>query len=322
MSRIMPKEEFLKKLYIKNLAYREGKFEVIDILRGVPKKVTVLVSTPYGDCKPSRSDLLRGNGPSIKSAINKTEYCIKQFKEKHGDKYDYSLVEYVSQKSKVKIICPLHGIFEQVPDTHKKGEGGIGCKSCGITRKTQTPEEIIDRLERDNFDGSTFELVSSWGVRSVIKVTCKIGHEYTIEANSRISGRSGCLDCHREYLYISNNFKREEVDKVVCSFYIIELRRGKELPFYKVGISKNIENRVKDIQKESGCRIKVLYRYQTSLREAMDKEQSYLKEYKDFRYTPPFNFGGRTECFSENPLNLDNWQHQHYLNNNNYEQQF
>ena len=33
-------------------------------------------------------------------------------KNKHNNFYDYSLVEYKNQKTKIKIICPIHGIFE------------------------------------------------------------------------------------------------------------------------------------------------------------------------------------------------------------------
>ena len=44
-----------------------------------------------------------------------TEEFIKRAKEIHGDKYDYSLVEYKGIYEKVKIICPIHGLFEQSP---------------------------------------------------------------------------------------------------------------------------------------------------------------------------------------------------------------
>ena len=37
-----------------------------------------------------------------------TEEFIKRAKEVHGDKYDYSKVEYINSKTKVCIICPKH----------------------------------------------------------------------------------------------------------------------------------------------------------------------------------------------------------------------
>ena len=53
---------------------------------------------------------------------------LKRFKKVHGDKYDYSLVEYVEAKNKVKINCSLHGLFQQSAFDHWSGQG---CPVCG-----------------------------------------------------------------------------------------------------------------------------------------------------------------------------------------------
>lgn len=52
---------------------------------------------------------------------------IKKAQKIHGDKYDYSLVEYMNSKTKIKIVCSKHGIFEQTPNNHLKGSG---CPAC------------------------------------------------------------------------------------------------------------------------------------------------------------------------------------------------
>jgi hypothetical protein len=41
---------------------------------------------------------------------------IKNAKNLYGNKYDYSLVNYINAKTKIKIICPEHGEFEQIPN--------------------------------------------------------------------------------------------------------------------------------------------------------------------------------------------------------------
>lgn len=61
------------------------------------------------------------------------EEVIKRFKDKHGDKYDYSLVIYINSTTSVIINCPQHGSFEQIPKSHLKG---IGCKYCGIEKSS------------------------------------------------------------------------------------------------------------------------------------------------------------------------------------------
>lgn len=53
---------------------------------------------------------------------------IDKFKNVHGDKYDYSKVEYKGGAEKVPIICPLHGVFYQNPHDHMAGRGCPRCK--------------------------------------------------------------------------------------------------------------------------------------------------------------------------------------------------
>lgn len=54
-----------------------------------------------------------------------TETFIKEAKKIHGDKYDYSKVEYIESRKKVCIICPEHGEFWQYPLLHLNG---MGCR--------------------------------------------------------------------------------------------------------------------------------------------------------------------------------------------------
>lgn len=65
-----------------------------------------------------------------------TETFIKKSILIHGNKYDYSKVEYIDNDTKVKIICSKHGIFEQYPGNHKAGNR---CPSCVISKG----EEVI-----------------------------------------------------------------------------------------------------------------------------------------------------------------------------------
>ena len=66
-----------------------------------------------------------------------TEIFIERARGIHGDKYDYSKVEYKDNKTKVCIICPIHGEFWQNPASHLQG---CGCNLCGnkITKQKQT----------------------------------------------------------------------------------------------------------------------------------------------------------------------------------------
>lgn len=50
----------------------------------------------------------------------------------HGMVYDYSMVEYVNNHTKVSIICPIHGEFRITPMCHLQGQG---CKFCTKDRR-------------------------------------------------------------------------------------------------------------------------------------------------------------------------------------------
>ena len=56
-----------------------------------------------------------------------TEEFIKRAREVHGDKYDYSKADYKNRNTKITIICPEHGEFEQRPADHLRGQG---CPNC------------------------------------------------------------------------------------------------------------------------------------------------------------------------------------------------
>lgn len=53
---------------------------------------------------------------------------IARARNTHNNKYDYSLVEYINSSTKVKVICPKHGVFEQIPNNHLRGAGCLKCK--------------------------------------------------------------------------------------------------------------------------------------------------------------------------------------------------
>jgi hypothetical protein len=67
-----------------------------------------------------------------KSDNRKNKSFIDDANRIHNNKYDYSLVEYINNKTKIKIICPDHGIFFQRPDSHLQGKGCSKCKRQNI----------------------------------------------------------------------------------------------------------------------------------------------------------------------------------------------
>ena len=94
-----------------------------------------------------------------------TEQFIAKASEIHGDRYDYSQVEYVNAHTKITIDCHIHGRFQQSPTSHLSGSG---CPDCGTLATSQaqrkTAEEFIKEareIHGDRYDYSRVEYVSA-----------------------------------------------------------------------------------------------------------------------------------------------------------------
>jgi hypothetical protein len=64
--------------------------------------------------------------------LNTSEF-IDRSNNVHNGKYSYLETEYKTAKANVKILCNIHGIFEQMPFQHMAGSG---CQSCGIESRS------------------------------------------------------------------------------------------------------------------------------------------------------------------------------------------
>ena len=120
---------------------------------------------------------------------------VGQARVLHGDKYDYSKVEYVNNKSKVCIICPIHGEFWQRPDNHLLGKG---CKTCGniVTRasRVSTTDKFRNRsanIHGDKYDYSKVEYVNA---HQKVCIICPDHGEFMQEPQHHVNG-SGCRAC-------------------------------------------------------------------------------------------------------------------------------
>lgn len=83
-----------------------------------------------------------------------TEIFIEKCKKLHGDKYNYSKVNYINNYTKVCIICPKHGEFWQKPTLHLQG---CGCPICKESKLETEIREflIIEKItfeEKKHFD--------------------------------------------------------------------------------------------------------------------------------------------------------------------------
>jgi very-short-patch-repair endonuclease len=131
---------------------------------------------------------------------NKTSLFIEKAIKKHGDKYDYSRVEYKGSHSKVWIICPEHEMFEQTPTGHLTGNGCPRCAakySRGKYRLTTLETFLIQAFEihQNKYDYSKVEWKNT---RTKIIIICPIHGEFTQIPQNHIRLKCGCRKCGRE----------------------------------------------------------------------------------------------------------------------------
>ena len=128
-----------------------------------------------------------------------TEEFIKDAKKVHGNKYDYSKVDYVNANTKVCIMCPKHGKFEQRPYGHLAGNG---CPTCGNKTKgdskRSTKEEFIKKARKVHGDKYDYSNVKYIGALKKVCIICPEHGEFWQKPNDHLGGH-GCHKCAGKY---------------------------------------------------------------------------------------------------------------------------
>lgn len=142
---------------------------------------------------------------------------IEEAKLIHGDKYDYSLVDYKNNKTPVKIICKKHGMFEQIPSSHLKG---CICEKCSFNYKKNINDFLKSAFEvhGDNYiyDKSVYKTALT-----KLIITCKKHGDFSQTPNKHIGLKQGCPKCKRSKgvelicKLLDNNNIRYENEKTI-----------------------------------------------------------------------------------------------------------
>jgi len=139
---------------------------------------------------------------SKKSNVNT---FIKKSNIIHNFKYDYSLVEYINARTKVKIICPNHGIFEQIPSAHTNLKHGY-LKCAGQNKSSLEFSNECMLLHNNKYDYSLVNFINN---RTKIKIICPKHGVFEQLAKNHIRGY-GCPVCN---ISKGENAIKEYLDK-------------------------------------------------------------------------------------------------------------
>lgn len=136
---------------------------------------------------------------------NKEDF-ISKARTIHGDKYDYSLVEYKNCKTNVKIICPIHGVFEQTPDKHINAKQG--CPICSGNMK-KTTEQFINEAKQVHGDKYDYSKVNYVNRATNVTIICPEHGEFEQMPCNHIAG-ANCPYCSGKLTdeILLNDFKK------------------------------------------------------------------------------------------------------------------
>lgn len=145
-----------------------------------------------------------------------TEDFIGKSMEVHGNKYDYSKVNYINSKTKVCIICPEHGEFWQEPSSHLSGRKCNECaKIVSANKRKMTLNEFVCKaqlIHRNRYD-YTNSIYN--GISEYIDIKCPSHGVFKQIASYHLSG-NGCQQCAQE---ITNSASEKELFDFIGSLY-------------------------------------------------------------------------------------------------------
>ena len=236
---------------------------------------------------------------NIKTAIDKNNFFLKKATYIHNGKYNYSKVNYINNKSKVKIVCPIHGEFLQTPYSHLSGKG---CKKCAMEfvqaiRQSSTEEFIVKANKVHNNKYIYSEAVYTKAINK-IKIICPEHGIFEQVAIYHLTG-NGCPECALEF---ATGFKKSQFIKVAnknkkALLYVIKCYNNKE-EFIKIGITTlDIKTRYPN-QKRLPYSYQILKEIEETPDFIYDKEKELHRLCKPFKYQPLIPFDGQTECFN------------------------
>jgi len=161
-----------------------------------------IICPVHGSFKQSPSNHFAGKGcPECGNIVaadarrKTTDEFIDKAKAIHGDRYDYSLSEYIGSTAKVTIICPKHGPFEQTPSEHLVGSG---CPKCGVLARaearTKTLEEFIASAIKVHGHRYDYSLAEYLGAQEKVTIICPEHGPFEQTSSGHISGK-GCYEC-------------------------------------------------------------------------------------------------------------------------------
>ena len=193
LKRQVPLDTLLKQFR----AVHGDKYDYSKVVYAGNRNKVIIICPEHGEFLQRPNGHKKGNGcpkclPSGRKRKSQEE-VVAQFQKVHGDRYDYSKVKYVGAETKVIIICPEHGEFLQVPNSHIKGQG---CPVCGRLKRTKPLDTVLEQFRAVHGDKYDYSKVKYVHKATKVIIICSEHGEFLQSPNQHMKGQ-GCPKCAR-----------------------------------------------------------------------------------------------------------------------------
>jgi len=169
-------------------------------------------------------------------ALTTNEFIQKSI-DKHGNKFSHTNTIYKNQKTKVAIVCDLHGTFETLPYNHLVGNGG--CLKCqniknGIVHKKDV-DFFMNKANSIYNNFYDYSLVNYEHSLKKVDIICPIHGIFKINPSNHINNKQGCSKCGLE--------RRKKSSRKSVESFLSLIKDKPNFQNYDFSLIDHIENR-------------------------------------------------------------------------------
>lgn len=274
-------------------------------VKGNSKHQIITCRSCVYEFKQNFSNHIQGNGCPKCADLSRNETqrfdkskFVQRSVDVYGDRFNYDKVVYSNIDSKVEIKCNICDTeFYQTPYNHIKVKHP--CPTCRVKAlkgvKVKPTNKFIEQAN-DRW-GSSFDysLVEYVGSHNKVKIKCNTCEGIFEQSPTNHLSDKGCPICSKGFCVYSRS-SYDALCKDGSSLYVMKLSNEQET-FYKIGISKNVESRVRQVCRSSGYTVSLEYQFDSSGGHVFDLEKLLHREFRENKYSPNTKFQGYNECF-------------------------
>lgn len=147
--------------------------------------------------------------------VNKELFIYKANKI-YNNKYSYEETHYVNSATKIKIICPIHGVFYKTPGNHLQGQGCTLCSNFLLGRKKSNISKDLEII-KNKFPSINWNNFNPKTQKEKIKFLCKTCNNVSINSVNnllKMKGSNPCIFCGDSNSYLTLEAFRYKANKI------------------------------------------------------------------------------------------------------------